>query len=128
MASKDLYNEVKVSQCVAAASLTATTTGTAVDTAGYEGVTFAINVGTGLDETNYFTATLVEGDASNSLTNVETVDYLGASIDIQAAGAHKIGYRGNKRYVAVKLTETGTATAPVSVTAVLSSPRVAPTV
>jgi hypothetical protein len=123
---KDLVHDIKVAQCVVAQTLTATTTGTAVDMSGYEAATFIINVGTGVSTDNKLTVSLVEGAASDSLTDVAAADQLNASFDITAVGVYKIGYRGVKRYVAVKLTETGTVSAPVSVTGVLSSARVAP--
>ena len=126
MASKDLYHDIKVSQCIAAATLSATTTGTAVDTQDYESVTFVINAGAGLSADNKMTVSLVEGYASDTLTDVAAADYLNASFDIIATGVYKIGYRGVKRYVAVKLTETGTVSAPMSAMAVLSSARIVP--
>lgn len=128
MATKDLYNDVAVRQTIAAVAVTATTTGTAVDTVMYEGVTGVINAGVGLTAANKLTISLVEGDAAGTLTDVAKEDYLGnGPFDITAAGSYKIGYRGVKEFVAIKLTVTGTVNTPVSASIILSSPSVSPT-
>lgn len=93
MVNKDLYNSVKVAGAL---------TDVAVDTAGFSSLVFAVTT------TGAATATLYEGDTSDTLTEVNVADYLGAAINKTEAGTYKVGYRGNKRYVAVKLTGTGT--------------------
>lgn len=96
MACKDLYNTIK---------LTNAKTGTAVDTMGFASVTFGI-VGTSTAKVN-----LIEGDNAEKLTDVRIEDYLGSPIDTKKGGLFKIGYRGNKRYVGVKITGDATAIA-----------------
>lgn len=93
MVNKDLYNSIKVVEAK---------TDTAVDTSGFSSIVFAVTA------TGAATAKLYEGDATSSLTEVNAEDYLGVAIDAKTAGVYKLGYRGNKRYVAVKLTGTGT--------------------
>lgn len=129
MAMKDLFNDIAARQTLAAQTLTATATGTAVDTIEFQGVTGIINAGAGLTTSNKLTVSLVEGDVAGTLTDVAAEDYLGTGpFDITAAGSYKIGYRGVKEYVAVKLTVTGTVSTPVSASIILSHPNVAPTV
>lgn len=129
MAMKDLFNGVAARQSIAAQTITATATGTAVDTATFESVTGIINAGAGLSTSNKLTVSLVEGDVSDTLTAVAAADYLGdGPFDITAAGSYKIGYRGVKQYVAIKLTVTGTVSAPASASIILSHPSVEPTV
>ena len=93
MAYKDLYNTIDVFGAK---------TDTAIDVKGYNSVMFAVTA------TGVATATLMEGDTAESLTEVKTEDYLGTKLDITDAGTYKVGYRGTKRYVAVKLTGEGT--------------------
>jgi hypothetical protein len=129
MASKDLFNGIAARQCLAAQTLSATATGTAVDTATFESVTGIINAGAGLTATNKLTVSLVEGDTAGTLTDVAAEDYLGSGpFDITATGSYKIGYRGVKQYVAIKLTVTGTVSTPVGASIILSHPTVEPTV
>lgn len=129
MAMKDLYNDVAVRQSIAAATITANITGTAIDTSMFEGVTGVINAGAGLTASNKIKVSLVEGDTADTLTDVGIDDYLGnGPFDVTAAGSYKIGYRGIKQFVAIKLTVTGTVSTPASATIILSSPNVSPTV
>ncbi|AUN23760.1 hypothetical protein RSJ21_00210 (plasmid) [Clostridium botulinum] len=93
MASKDLYNSIKFVEAK---------TDTAIDTAGFSSITFAVTA------TGAATAKLYEGDTEKDLKEVDKDDYLGNAITSDGAGVYKVGYRGNKRYVAVKLTGTGT--------------------
>lgn len=97
MAYKDLYNTIDVF---------GTKTNTAIDVKGYNSVVFAVTA-TGT-ATGTATATLLEGDTAEGLTEVKAEDYLGTKLDITDAGTYKVGYRGTKRYVAVKLTGEGT--------------------
>ena len=96
MANKDLFNSIKLNNAK---------TGTGVDTSGFSSVTFGI-VTTGTAKVN-----LIEGDTPDKLTDVNLNDYLGTPIDTKSAELSKIGYRGNKRYVGVKITGDATAIA-----------------
>ncbi|WP_061306756.1 hypothetical protein [Clostridium botulinum] len=93
MVNKDLYNSIKVVEAK---------TDTAIDTSGFSSAVFAITT------TGTATAKLYEGDKEDALTEVKEDDYLGNAITADGAGVYKVGYRGSKRYVAVKLTGTGT--------------------
>ena len=93
MTNKDLYHSIKVAEAK---------TDTAIDTAGFGSIVFAVTA------TGAATAKLMEGDEAKSLKEVAKDDYLGKEIDIKEAGVYKVGYRGTKRYVGVKLTGAGT--------------------
>ncbi|HDK7180757.1 TPA: hypothetical protein PTW06_003677 [Clostridium botulinum] len=93
MVNKDLFNSIKVVEAK---------TDTSIDTAGFSSLVFAV-IATGAA-----TAKLYEGDTTESLTEVKEDDYLGNVINADGAGVYKVGYRGNKRYIAIKLTGTGT--------------------
>ncbi|KGN04184.1 hypothetical protein [Clostridium haemolyticum] len=93
MINKDLYNSIKVVEAK---------TDTAIDTAGFGSIVFAVTA------TSTATAKIYEGDTSKSLKEISAEDYLGTELDIKENGVYKVGYRGTKRYVAVKLTGVGT--------------------
>lgn len=103
---KDLYSDIKIKTVA---------NDDAVDIAGYESLTFAINVTTAGD------IKIQESDNNITFTNVDDKDYLGGKIvTTDGTGDFKFGYRGNKRYV--KLVLGGTATA----VAILGHPREMP--
>lgn len=108
MANKDLFNDIAVKEAK---------TDVAIDTVGYESLTFAVTA------SGTATAKIYEGDSADSLTEIEADDYLGGPLDVTVAGTYKMGYRGTKRYVAVKLTGTGT-----TAVAILGHARIAPTI
>jgi len=104
---------------VPAAARTTTTTGTAVDTLGYEEVFIVIATGTITDGTHTFS--LTECDTSGgTYTAVAAADIIagstgsganGAVVDTTAAHDNALlvfGYRGNTRYLKVVCTVTGT--------------------
>lgn len=96
----------------------ATLTGEIIDRQGYESLEFLILMGALTDST--LTATLYEGDASNMVgeTAVAAKDVVGQAnpivIDGAAAGNDntvcQLGYVGNKRYVRLKIVQTGATT------------------
>lgn len=96
MAYKDLYNTIDVFGAITDTDIDA------IDVKGYNSVVFAVTA------TGTATATLLEGDTAEELTEVKAEDYLGEKLYITDAGTYKIGYRGTKRYVTVKLTGEGT--------------------
>lgn len=112
-----------------AATLTASTNGNTIDRQGYGLADFIVQVGTvtTADGTNYFTVSLEHGDASN-LSDAAAVTssngLVGANLVVNATGdanlVNHIGYNGIKRYVRMVATETGTASAQICGTAVLS--------
>jgi hypothetical protein len=130
MASRDLHNQIKALSAIDPAAIrtgNAVTTGTTIDTQGFESVEFLVQSGAVTDGT--WAVTVEDGDASN-MSDAATVDaaYLvGAAPSIAAADdsiVKKIGYRGSKRYVRIKATQTGATTGGfLSAVAVLGHPR-----
>lgn len=143
MSGKDLHNNVAISSAaINAVAIGTTGTGKttgAVDTAGYGGVEFLISYGAITSTTAVFTALMTESDTTNgSFTSVADADMLGSE---SAAGlgaatrtdgtgdnlVKRVGYKGGKRYVKLKLSSTATAGPPIAIIPVLHNPRHAPT-
>lgn len=129
-------NNQKVSKAFAYASRTASANGEIIDTRGFGAITFVVQLATvtTADSSNYFTLTLEHGDDS-SLSDKATVTaatgLLGTNLVINDATTQSdfvgmMAYAGNKRYVRLVATETGTASAAFSAVAVQELPHVAP--
>lgn len=137
----DLHSNMRTKTALAAAAGTtvAGRTGKVIDRQGFGGVEFIINYGTVTATNATIVPVILEGTATGSLTSVADADLLGtealAALPAQATArtsgvgknvTTRIGYRGNKRYCQIKYVATVTATTPVSATAVLHSPELAP--
>lgn len=133
---KDLRSKIFVTPAVALASSTGTATGagTAIDTLGYDSVTFSIT-----PHSAHSTSTLAfevqDSTASGSGFAAVSNDYLvgvesGLTISSGATSTVKtIGYVGGKRYARLLYTPNGTATGVVfSANAILGDPNDFPTV
>jgi hypothetical protein len=113
---RDLHNNLSGARGISPAAIISangTTTGQTIDTLGYGSVEFFFQSGAITDGT--FTVTIYEGDASNMSdeTAVADVDLLGTEPVFTSADANatkKVGYKGNKRYVRVKVVQTGATT------------------
>lgn len=138
MASKDLTNNIHPVIAIAPVTIsdgTAQVSG-AIDTKGYESVTFVIQTGTLADADATWAVTVKEGDTSTqgSHTAVADIDLIGTEA---AAGfafgddgeARKIGYKGGKRYVSIEIDDVvaNTGSAPMAVVCLLGHARSAPT-
>ena len=139
---KDLHNIVADKVVIAAVAIGTTGTGQAgkiIDTQGYGGVEFIFNYGTITATNAVFTPVCKEGDVTGAMTSVADADLLGTELlagiaagTPRTSGVNKnvtkrLGYKGYKRYVQIsKLSSTITAATPVSVSAVLHTPNVAP--
>ncbi len=119
MAMIDGYHEINVVNMQNAAA-SATAWSDYVDLQGYHAVAIEVNsLLTTADGSNLFTPVLYEADsspaASGSYSAVSSDNLYSESLaarNTTAAGQTEfIGYRGNKRYLAVLWTETGTAVA-----------------
>jgi hypothetical protein len=115
MASRDLHNNVKVTVGTAPIALTGNTTTNAatIDTQGFESLEIVIQSGVITDGTE--TPSFYEGDASNMSDEsvIAATDLIGTMAAFAATDdgqIRKIGYKGNKRYVRVKLTGSGQTT------------------
>jgi hypothetical protein len=118
MTFKDLHSNIKLSPCINPAAIVngnAVTTGATIDTQGFESLEFVIQSGTITDGT--LTPAVYEGDASNMSdeASVATADLIGTIAGATYAitddnVTKKIGYRGSKRYVRIKITQAGAST------------------
>jgi hypothetical protein len=133
MASRDIHNNIKVLPAIDPAAIrtgNAVTTGATIDTAGFEAVEFAIQSGAVTD--GQFAISVEEGDQANmsDAAAVAAGDLIGAAPVILATEdsvVEKVGYRGTKRYVRVKATQSGATTGGfISAVAVLCHARSAP--
>lgn len=139
---QDLYSNVKPVRSISPVAVGTTGTGQTgkiIDRAGYDSVTILCDYGSITATNATFTATVLEGDVTGTMTSVADADLIGteAAAGIAAGTPRtsgvdknvtkKIGYRGIKRYVQVKIKSTVTAAVPVAATVVLGHPRHAPT-
>lgn len=124
---RDGVNGHKIVNALGYAATTGTRTGEIIDVRGYDQATMLVQVGTvtTADATNKFTVDLYHGDLASGTdgTSVDSGDRIGAAFDIDASGdADKtaaFGYLGDKRYIHVKVTESGTASVLMGATAIL---------
>lgn len=138
MHGHDLHSSVAVRRSIAPVAVGTTgtgQTGAVVDRRGFGGVEFILSYGAITSTTAVFTATVLEGDVTGTLTSVADADLIGtealagvAAANPRVAGtshqvSKKIGYKGNKRYLAVRISSTATAGTPVSATALLFNPE-----
>ncbi len=116
MSSRDLVNNIKVVQAIGPQAILAgngTLTGATLDTQGFESNTIAVYSGTITDGTG--TPTVYEGDQANMSDEaaVAAADLIGSLTAFAATDDNvtkKVGYRGNKRYIRVKLVGAGQTT------------------
>jgi hypothetical protein len=131
---RDMHSNIKVLTAITPAAVG--TTGAAngklsgiIDRQGFESVEFVYNFSTSATVADSITPVVLEAAATgDSFTSVADDDLLGteAANVLTAAGANKIGYVGNKRYLKLRLYGLGTATATVGAVAVLGTPNRAP--
>jgi hypothetical protein len=132
---KDLHNNIKVVNVVTPAAVG--TTGiaggklsAAIDRKGYSSLEFTYHSGASASVADTITPVVYEADTTNgSFTSVAAADLLGSetALTLTTGGViKKVGYKGDKRYVKLRLYGTGTATAIVAATAQLSTPESAP--
>jgi hypothetical protein len=132
---QDLHNNIKVVHAITPAAVG--TTGAAggklsavIDRAGYEAVEFVFSSGASASVADTITPIVYESDTATTagFTAVADADLVGSetALTLTAAKSGKVGYKGGKRYVGLRLYGTGTATAIVAGTAILGEPRHAP--
>ena len=113
---KDLHSNIKVSPAIDPAAIiagNATKTGNTIDVNGYGSLEFIIISGAITDST--FTTTMYHGDESD-MSDEEAVadaDLIGTEPVLVATDdseTHRVGYKGSKRYVRIKVVQTGATT------------------
>ena len=136
----DLHNNMDATVVVEPVAVGTTGTGQTggiIDLQGYGGVEFVVSVGAITATNAVFTVVVMEGDVTGTLTSVADADLLGTELLAGVVGAtrvdgttekvtKRVGYNGGKRYVQANISSTVTAGTPVSISAVLHSPNVAP--
>jgi len=136
----DLHNNIDATVVVTPVAVGTTGTGQTggiIDTQGYGAVEFVIGVGAITATNAVFSVTILDGDVTGTLASVADGDLLGTELLAGVAAAvrvdgstekvvKRIGYKGIKRYVQANISSTVTAGTPVSISAVLHSPNVAP--
>jgi hypothetical protein len=133
--AQDIHNNIKTVNAVTPAAVG--TTGiaggklsAAIDRKGYGSVEFVYQASASASVADTITPIVYESDTTNgSFTSVAAADLLGTEEVITlatTANIKKVGYKGNKRYIKLRLYGTGTATAMVAASAQLSTPEVAP--
>ncbi len=131
----DLHNNIKVVHAITPAAVG--TTGAAggklsavIDRAGYESCEFVFSSGASATVADTITPIVYESDTATTagFAAVADANLIGSEtpLTLTAAQSSKIGYKGGKRYVGLRLYGTGTATAIVAATALLGNPRNAP--
>lgn len=136
----ELHNNVTIRRAISPVAIGTTGTGQnsqIIDRQGFGGVEFVLAIGSITATAAVFTATVLEGDTTGSLTSVADADLVGteASAGI-AAGARtdgtgdhlvrKIGYKGTKRYCRLNYKSTTTAGPIVAAVALLFNPELFP--
>jgi hypothetical protein len=143
---RDIHNALRVltaiaPQAIGTSGIAGGKLSAAIDTKGYDALEFVINHGTAGATGDTTSVVVYECDTvSGSYTSVSNDDLLGteasAGLPIGAGGrtsgstqnvSTKIGYKGRKRFVKIRLYGTGHATGIVSATAVLSKASREPT-
>lgn len=133
---KDMHKSIKVLTAIYPRAVGTTgaangVTSPVIDRRGYESVEFVLSAGGSASAADTVTPVVTECETSGgTFTSVANGDLIGSEAALTlatAAGqAKSIGYRGNKRYLKLKLYGTGTATALVAANAVLGKPYLAP--
>lgn len=135
---KDMHKNIKVLHvikpvAVGTSGIAGGQLSAVIDRRGYESVEFLFNSGGSASVADTITPVVYESSVTGSgFTSVANADLIGdetaLTLTTAAGKAKGIGYRGNKRYLKLRLYGTGTATALVAAMAVLASPAQAPIV
>ncbi|MBN8994355.1 MAG: hypothetical protein J0H94_03950 [Rhizobiales bacterium] len=133
---RDMHNNISVVKAIkpGVVGTTGAANGTLsgiVDRKGFEAVEFVYQSGGSASVADTINPVVLEADATNgSFTSVADADLLGTeaalTLTTSAGKIGRVGYRGNKRYLKLRLYGLGTATAIVAATAILGKPRQAP--
>ena len=138
---RDLHNQIRIMRSVSPVAIGTTgtgKTGTIVDRKDYDAVEFEFSYGTITATNAAFTATVLHGDVTGTMTSIADTDLIGtealagiAAGTPRTSGSNKnvtkrLGYTGLKRYVQGKVVSTITAGTPVGINVILGMPKTAP--
>lgn len=133
---KDMHSNIKVlhaitPQAVGTSGIAGGKLSAVLDRRGYESAEFVFSYGTTVSAADTITPVVYEcattGGTFTSVADADLIPNTGeAAIALAAAGSSKIGYRGNKRYLKLRLYGTGHATGVVAASLVLGDPNMAP--
>lgn len=124
MSAYDLVNNIKVVNAVKAAELTDDSSeSAAIDTAGFESVTVIAQMAAFTSGAGKIS--ISECDTSDgSFTAVAESDLINAPESMAAAGAvSKVGYRGHKQFIKVKIAKDSAISATVGAVVILGHPH-----
>lgn len=112
---KDLFHNLSIAEALAGTNITGNTDtdGATVDMQGYESVMFAVQVGPYTDGDYEVVVEEAADDGTGSpdtWSAVDDADLHGTESTLSQAEAFKIGYRGIKRFVRIKITSTNVST------------------
>lgn len=139
MAIKDLHNNILVKRTISPVAVGTTGTGQVgkiVDVLGFNQVEVIVHYGAVTATNAVFTATVLEGDVTGTMTTVSAANLLGsASLPVQATSrtsgvgkffVKRTGYIGSKRYVSANVKSTVTAGTLISAEVIAARPENAP--
>lgn len=131
---KDLHNAIKVihaitPQAVGTSGIAGGKLSSVIDRRGYDSVELIYSSGTTLSAADTVVPVVYEcATTGGTFTSVADADLLGSesALVLSAAKSGKVGYRGNKPYLKLRLYGTGHATGIVSAVAVMGNAEQAP--
>lgn len=138
MASRDLMNSVHPVVAIAPVVVADGTVqkSAAIDTLGYESVTFIVQLGTLTDADATFAVTVKDGTTSTQSAHADVADDFLIGTEALAGfqfdddgECRKIGYKGGKRYVSIEIDDVvaNTGNVPLAVLCLLGHPKSVPT-
>lgn len=124
MSAYDLVNNIKVVNAINAAAITGDSSeSSAIDTAGFESVTVVAQMAaftSGAGKIQIFESETSAG----SFTAVADEDLINVPEKMATAGAvSKVGYRGHKQFIKVKIVKDSTISATVGAVVILGHPH-----
>ncbi len=113
-ASRDIKNNVDAPQSIAPAARTASVNGASADMQNFDSAMGVWNIGLYTD--GDFLAKLQESDDDSVFTDVAAADLDGAYTSVDDVSkdntTQRVGYKGNKRFFRMVITEAGASPAP----------------
>lgn len=107
----DTVSDKTITQSIAPAALTSTSTGTGVDLANYGSVWVVFPAGTKTDGTH--TPKLQDSADDSTYADVASTDQVGTLVAITSNSQQKVGYVGSKRYLRAVVTVSGATTGAI---------------